>query len=150
MASVIKGVYLMPKSLSLDLRQRMVDAYQNGEGTLQTIADRFKASRSSLWRLLRQDRVEGNLEAKQRGGGKKPRVYGKDVEVFKELVKANQDWTLAELREGFREKTGIYMSLSTTDMTCRRLNLRRKKKSAYAQEREREDVQKKEKRMKSR
>jgi transposase len=135
----------MPKTLSLDLRQRMVDAYKDGEGTLQTVANRFKASKSSLWRLMRQERVEGNLDAKQRGGGKKPRVYGEHVELFKELVKAHQDWTLAELRDGFEGKTGIHMGISTTDATCRRLNLRRKKKSPYAQERERKDVQKKDK-----
>jgi transposase len=132
----------MAKSLSLDLRQRLVDAYENGEGTVEEVAERFKASKSSVSRFLRQFRLEGNLEAK-RPGGRKPRVQGDHEAMFKELVNTHQDWTLAEIKAAFEQKTGIRMSLSTTDATCRRLNLRRKKKSPYAQERERADVQKK-------
>jgi transposase len=150
MMAILKGVCRMPKSLSLDLRQRAVDAYDNGEGTFETVAERFKVSKSSLWRFSRQQRLEGHLVPKQRGGGKKPCVRGEHEDLFKRLVKANQDWTLAELRDGFEKETGIRMGITATSMTCRRLNLRRKKKSPYAQERERDDVQKKDTLMSSR
>ena len=39
---------------SLDLRQRIIDAYSNDEGTVLEIAQRFKVSISSVRRLIKR------------------------------------------------------------------------------------------------
>ena len=57
--------------LSMDLRVRAVDAYENGEGTLQEIADRFCIGRTTLCDLLRLYRYAGTLEPSKTRGHKK-------------------------------------------------------------------------------
>ena len=47
-------------ALSLDLRQRALDAYARAEGTLETIAARFSVSPASLSRWRRRARVTGS------------------------------------------------------------------------------------------
>ena len=50
------------KTLSLDLRERAVNAYENGEGTYQEIADRFCIGRTTLCDMVRLSRYAGTLE----------------------------------------------------------------------------------------
>lgn len=44
----------MSASYSTDLRQRVIDAYTNREGSQRQLAERFKVSESSVKRLLRR------------------------------------------------------------------------------------------------
>ena len=132
-------------ALSMDLRQRIVEAYEQKEGSLRQLAKRFKVGWISVWRLLKQYRLTGSIAPKPHGGGKRPFVVGENAKIFQELVQATPDLTLDELREQFKEKSGIALSCSTTYNTCQRYELKRKKKSAYAQERDREEVKKNEK-----
>jgi hypothetical protein len=50
------------KAISLDLRERAVDAYENGEGTYQEIADRFCIGRTTLCDMVRMSRYANTLE----------------------------------------------------------------------------------------
>jgi transposase len=59
--------------LSLDLRVRAVDAYENGEGTLQEIADRIYIGRTTLCDLLRLHRYAGALEPSKTRGPRRAR-----------------------------------------------------------------------------
>ena len=46
------------KAISMDLRKRIVEAYDSGEGTRQEIADRFKVSIHLVKKLLLQKKEE--------------------------------------------------------------------------------------------
>jgi transposase len=48
------------KAISMDLRKRIVESYDAGEGTRQEIADRFKVS-IHMVKLLSQRRKLGSL-----------------------------------------------------------------------------------------
>ena len=52
----------MPKALSQDLRLRIVNAYQNNEGSIRNLAKRFTVSISSVTRLLRLSKIDSKLD----------------------------------------------------------------------------------------
>ena len=61
----------MPR-YSQDLRKRVIDTIERGDGSLRQIAQRFLVSLSFVVRLLRHYRTTGSLEPKPHGGGRPP------------------------------------------------------------------------------
>src|SRR5436305_3927927 len=125
------------KAYSQDLRQRILDTVQRGDGTLGQIARRFLVSVSFITRLLQLHRSTGSLEPRPHGGGN-PAVLGpEDLEQLRELVQKQPDATLEELRQ----RLGVSCSLMTISRALRKLRLPRKKKIPRSQEQDRPDVQ---------
>jgi transposase len=125
------------KAYSQDLRQRILDTVQGGDGTLGQIARRFLVSVSFITRLLQLHRSTGSLEPRPHGGGN-PAVLGpEDLEQLRELVQKQPDATLEELRQ----RLGVSCSLMTISRALRKLGLPRKKKIPRSQEQDRPDVQ---------
>jgi transposase len=87
--------------ISIDLRQRIVEAYDAGEGTRQEIAERFKVSVHMVKKLLAQRRILGSIEPQNHRCGRKPKFEAQDLRWLKEAVRKRQDSTLEELREAF-------------------------------------------------
>ena len=109
---------------SQDLRQRVVDTVQRGEGSLRQIARRFLVSVSFVTRLLKQHRSTGSLEPKSHGGGHPPALGPEDLERLRELIRQQPDATLEELRQ----RLGASCRTMTISRALRRLGLPRKKK----------------------
>lgn len=125
------------KAYSQDLRKRIVDTVQRGEGSLRQIARRFLVSVSFVTRLLQRHRSTGALEPRPHGGGN-PAVLGpQDLDQLRELVRRQPDATLEELRQ----RLGVSCSLMTISRALRKLGLPRKKKIPRSQEQDRPDVQ---------
>lgn len=116
------------KTLSVDLRQRAVDAYENGEGTYQEIADRFCIGRTTLCDMVRLSRYAGTLEPLK---GRRPRSDRRVDEAgskrLQELVAAMPDATLAELTDAYNAEAELAISASTLGRVIRGLGLSRKK-----------------------
>src|SRR3954462_12654261 len=122
---------------SQDLRKRVLDTVQRGDGPLRQIARRFLVSVSFVTRLLRLHRGTGSLEPKPHGGGN-PAVLGpEDLERLRELIRHQPDATLEELRP----RLGASCSTMTLSRALRKLGLPRKKKVPRAQEQDRPEVQ---------
>jgi transposase len=122
---------------SQDLRKRVLDTVQRGDGSLRQIARRFLVSISFVTRLLRLHRSTGSLEPKPHGGGN-PAVLGpEDLERLRELIRQQPDATLEELRQ----RLGASCSTMTISRALRELGLPRKKKVPRAQEQDRPEVQ---------
>src|SRR3954470_14591623 len=108
---------------SQDLRQRILDTVQRGEGSLRQIARRFLVSVSFVTRLLRLHRSTGSLEPKPHGGGN-PAVLGpEDLERLREVIRQQPDATLEECRQ----RLGVSCSLMPVSRALRKLGLPRKK-----------------------
>jgi transposase len=122
---------------SQDLRQRVVDTVQRGEGSLRQIARRFLVSVSFVTRLLKQYRSTGSLEPQPHGGGHPPTLGPEDLERLGELIRQQPDATLAECRQ----RLGASCSTMTISRALRELGLSRKKKIPRAQEQDRPEVQ---------
>ena len=61
-------------AISADLRQRAVEAYERGEGSIEAVASRFSVGSSSLDRWLRLKRTTGSVERAPRSGGNPRRI----------------------------------------------------------------------------
>lgn len=83
----------MPKSCSSDLRERVLDAVEEG-ATRREAAERFDVSASSAVRWFQAWQKEGRRAPRPRGGSQSPLEDHADQILA--LVAAQPDWTLDE------------------------------------------------------
>jgi transposase len=89
---------------SLDLRRRIVDAYQEGRTpTYEATADMFDVGRATVNRLLRRKRETGDVLPRPRGGNNPRRV---DLEWLKANAQAEPDARLIDRIEAWKKKSG--------------------------------------------
>jgi hypothetical protein len=69
------------KTISLDLRERIVAAYDNDEGTQQEVAHRFKVSWDFVKKLFKQRRRTGDIAARHRFSGRKPLILPLSLKI---------------------------------------------------------------------
>ena len=115
----------MPQPYSMDLRTRVVAAAR--EQTQEQVAARFAVSASTVSKWCRRAREVGTPAAKPHRGGGPGKVAGAGAAALADLVRERNEATLAELAEGYRERTGIAVSLHAVWRACNRLGLVRKK-----------------------
>jgi transposase len=122
---------------SQDLRKRVLDTVERGEGSLRQIARRFLVSLSFVTRLLHHHRSTGSLEPKPHRGGRPAALGPEDLQRLQELIRAQPDATLEELRQ----RLGVTCSLMAISRALHKLGLTRKKKVLHAQEQDSPEVQ---------
>jgi transposase len=116
------------RAYSADLRQRVVDAVDRGEGSQREIARRFGVSLSFVVRMLQRRRSSGGLEPKPHGGGAGFKLtVDERIRLFG-LAREHPDATLKRLKE----MGGFDCTLVTIWRTLRRARWTRKKKSLHA------------------
>ena len=115
------------KASSIDLREKIVAAHLNGHHSIRTVAQIFTVSKSFVQKLVKQQKLEGNLQPKKPG---KPRLsYLTNAELeLRQLVSEHSDATLAELCEFFADRTGNWVGRSAMSQALQKLGLNRKKK----------------------
>ena len=127
---------------SMDLRERVAAAIDEGEGSERQIAKRFRVSVSFVTRLLQRRRDAGTVAPKPHGGGPRP-VLGFPEQVrLAMLIAEHPDATLKQLKEW----GGFACTLTTLWRTLRRFRLTYKKKTLHAGERDTPEVQAKRRR----
>src|SRR5262249_56762940 len=88
------------RPLSNDLRERILAAVDNHEGSRRQIARRFAVDVSTITRLLQLRRRTGSLEPRLHGGRTRdPALDRDDLERLRRLVEEHPDATLEQLRE---------------------------------------------------
>lgn len=120
----------MPQPYSIDLREKIVAAYQNNEGSMRRLAKRFKVSFSFVASLLKQVKQTGQIAPKPHGGGNFPSVKGQGETFLIKLIENQPDLILEEIRDEYNEYFKP-VSRSTIDRTLIRLKLTRKKKTLF-------------------
>ena len=108
---------------SEDLRQRVVQACDEGVLTREEIAENFHVSTSWIRRLLQRRRETGSISALPGGRGPQPKLGEAQRERLAQLVKKYPDATLAELRK----KGRLACSLATIHRALKSLRLTFKK-----------------------
>jgi transposase len=93
----------MARSLSVDLRRRVVGAIEDGL-SCRAAAERFGVSASSAIRWRAQERREGDLRPKRQGGDRHSHRIEAHAEAILSAVAAKSDITLSELREQLKER----------------------------------------------
>jgi transposase len=122
---------------SQDLRKRVLDTVERGDGSLRQIAKRFLVSVSFVTRLLQLHRTTGSVEPGPHGGGHPAVLTPEDLERLRDLIGDRPDATLEECRRHL----GSSCSLATISRALSRLGLPRKKKVPRAGEQDSPEVQ---------
>jgi transposase len=99
------------KAYSTDLRQKIIEAYKNQEGSQRELAKRFKVSLSFLQKLLKQYRETGRIAHRERGKGLVSKLT-RYTETVEKLVEQKNDATLEELQLSLEKETGIRLHCS--------------------------------------
>lgn len=93
--------------LSEDLRRRIIDAHQRGEGTYKTIAERFAVGEATISRLLRLHRVTGDVRPAPHGGGNPPKISKAQYPALRELVREMPDRTVDRMCHAWKAQHGV-------------------------------------------
>ena len=94
---VKKGDYLEIAAYSIDLRQKILSALQDKEGTQRKLAKRFKVSLSFIRDFLRRYRETAQIAPRTQGGDRRSKLKGKEEELLKIIVTEKSDIYLREL-----------------------------------------------------
>lgn len=116
------------KAYSLDLRQKIVNTYLEGGISQRQLAERFRVALSFVEKLLKQYRETGSVAPKIRIQQTPRKLNEQQLNVLKEIVEANNDATLAEIRILLEQKTGVLIGRSTVDRMLKMMEFRVKKK----------------------
>src|SRR5215208_5005289 len=92
------------RAYSTDLREKLVLAYEAGEGTLEEVADTFGVSRCTVARMIRLWRGGRGLAPLPHGGGYPATLSEKMLALLQKQVATQPDATLAELAALLKRK----------------------------------------------
>jgi transposase len=126
------------KPLSNDLRQRILDAVDNREGSRRKLAARFSVNVSTITRLLQLRRQTGSYQPRPHSGGVAPTLDRDALERLREVVEQTPDATL----ETLKQRMGVSGSRMIICRALQKLGLPLKKKSPHAAERDTPEVEK--------
>jgi transposase len=118
----------MAAPYSVDLRRRVVDAYERGEGTLQEVAELFELGRATVDRWVSRFRRTGSYLPAPPGGGWKSPIDEDGLELLEELVAEKPDRTIAELTTLYVDRAETSVSTAAVSRALLRAGLTRKKK----------------------
>jgi transposase len=112
------------RTTSLDLRERILAACDEGEGTREDVARRFRVSLGMVKKLLAQRRRTGSIAARHHLAGRKPRIAAAHQRRMRTLLGRKPDLTLRELREA----AGLDCSLQAIHVVLGKMGLTYKKR----------------------
>ncbi len=111
------------RTISLDLRERILASYDNDEGTREQVADRFRVSLGLVKKLLQQRRRTGDIAPRHRFSGSKPRILPSHQAQMRALLERKPDLTLPELRAAIALKCtlpAIHYALKKLGLTYKK------------------------------
>ncbi|SRR6266540_1749721 len=115
------------KPYSLDLRQKILRAYDHKLGSQRALATLFGVSHAFLEQLLRRRRTTGEIAPRPHGGGRQSHCDATALAVVRQLVHEQPDATLEELCAQLQPRQGLRLSVATMCRVLQRLGLPRKK-----------------------
>src|SRR3954470_24125180 len=115
------------KPYSMDLRRRVAEACERGELTRTQIAERFSVSMTFLRRLMSRKQETGSVAPKPHAGGFPSAFDAPARQVLRDLVKAQPDATLKELRQRLAERGGPEVTVARVCQVLGALRLPRKR-----------------------
>lgn len=117
----------MAKAYSDDLRRKLLQAHDRGEGSLAELARRFGVSVPWAWKISRQRRRTGRMERVEQRHGPPSRMTAAVQASLRGLVRQQPDVTLVELQQGLWESERIRVSFQHLWRVLQKMGLRLKK-----------------------
>jgi len=117
----------MPAPLSVDLRRRILTAWESKRLSPVELAEQFQVGSATVKRLIARYRQTGTIEPSPHAGGPRALVSEVQLRVVKRLLEANPDWTVQELVDAYNAEQKPAVSRSTMVRAVTRLGFTRKK-----------------------
>ena len=117
----------MAKAYSNDLRRKLLEAHDRGEGSLQERARRLPVSVPWAWKIASQRRRTGQMERLEQRHGSPSRATAEVEARLRSLLREQPDRTLLELQQGLGEAEGVHFSIQHLWRLLRRMRLPLKK-----------------------
>ena len=114
--------------ISLDLRERIVEAYEQKEGSMRCIGKRFKVGKNTVLRLTKQKKETGDITAKAKGGSKPKQTTPENQILISKILLEQNDATLSELCDLMSAETGKPISISSMHRLIEKIGWTHKKK----------------------
>lgn len=115
---------------SLDLRQKIVDTYNDGKLSQRQIAKQFRVAYSFVRKLVKQYRETGKIQPKQRTEQTPTKLNAAQLHQLQLLIEAKNDATLGELCDLLEQEVGVRIGVSTMFRMVEKLHLTLKKNTA--------------------
>lgn len=112
------------RTLSLDLRERIVASYDGQEATREQIATRYRVSLGMVKKLLQQRRRTGDIGPRHHRSGRRPTIVDVHYRQMRTLLGRKPDLTLKELRQA----VGLDCTLPAIHYALKKLGLTYKKR----------------------
>lgn len=107
-------------SLPMELRRRIVEAYERKEGTYFELAQRFGVGEATVYRLLKHKRECGTVKPGSPSG-----ITEEELPEFAQLVQDLPNATLEQLKEAWVSITRRELSRSSIVRALRRAGITR-------------------------
>lgn len=121
----------MPAPHPVALRKRVVEAWEDGEGSFESLAERFKVGEASVNRWVSLKRRTGEVVPMPMGGNRRKHIVDEKGEAFLlDILREVADSTLVELCAAYLDEFDVVVSPQTMSDTVRRLGLTRKRGSS--------------------
>ena len=120
----------MPRAYSNDLRRKFLQAYDEGEGTLEELAEQFRVSLGWAKKISARRTRTGQVDAPVWRHGPVSRVSEPIQTWMREQIRKQPDITLRELQARLGDSQHLRLSTVRIWMVLQQLGLRRKKNSA--------------------
>jgi len=118
----------MPRAYSDDLRCKLLEAYEAGQGSLQELAKQFRVSWGYSKKIRVQQLQTGRKERPQQlRHGPASRLTPAVEQQLRSALRQQPDLTLAEVQQRLAERAGVSLSRSRLWVWLQRLGLRHKK-----------------------
>lgn len=123
----------MPSPFSSDLRNRVIRAYDAGEGSMRALGERFAVCERTVARWVSRVRKTGSAMPLPMGGARCAYVVDEEGGQFIcATLDCLPDLTLPELCGLYEDARGVHVSPQTMSDTVRRLGYTRKRGSSAA------------------
>jgi len=117
----------MARAYSDDLRRKILQAYEQGEGSEARLAQRFRVSVGYVKKIRRQLQHTGTMERVPHHPGRKPKFTPPVREQLCRWLEQQPDLTLAELQERLRQQARLPVSLPSLWTVLGKMGMRLKK-----------------------
>ena len=119
------------KTYSIDFRKKIMDVYHNEPLSQRAIANRFSVAISFVQKLVKQYRDTQNIAPRTERCRVKLKLNAEQLLILAELIEANNDATLEELRYLLYQKIGFPISFATMGRMAKLLNMTKEKKNSF-------------------
>lgn len=122
-----RTIQAMAKAYSDDLRRKLLEAHDRGEGSLRALAQRFGVSVPWAWKISRQRRRTGQMERVEQRHGPPSRMTAAVGASLRRLLRQQPDLTLVELQQQLWASERVRVSFQHLWRVLQNLGLRLKK-----------------------